>query len=304
MFTWPAQLRRYVIALAATDLIAAIATAPYALFHFNRVALYSLPANMAAMPLMGFAIVPFAVIALVLTPFGLDGWAWQAAAWWMELVVAIASGVSGLDGAVSTTAQWPQAAMLALTAGGLWLCLSRAPWRLAGLAALPAAALFVASDRPAVLFVSPTGLNAGIVAAGSDGGKALYVHSTRREKFAAQLWEEAAGLDPERARPLPLGDIYACDESGCAGEVRDKTTITTAFVTDKARLGEDCQRAELVVAFFPVSAEEWRQCKAFLIDRRSVWRRGAHAVWVERDGRLRVRTAHEARGDRPWTGGG
>ena len=41
-FTWPARLKRYAIGLAATDLIAAIATAPYALYHFNRVAIYSL----------------------------------------------------------------------------------------------------------------------------------------------------------------------------------------------------------------------------------------------------------------------
>ena len=35
----------------------------------------------------------------------------------------------------------------------------------------------------------------------------------------------------------------------------------------------------------------------------TVWRRGAHAVWIERDGKLRVKTANDARGDRPWTGG-
>jgi competence protein ComEC len=259
---------------------------------------------MAAMPVMGFCIVPFAVIALLLTPLGLDGWAWRAAAWWMEWVLSIASSVSGLDGAVSITAQWPQAAMLALTSGGLWLCLSRAPWRLAGFISIPIAALLVMNTRPPVLFVSATGTNAGIIAENEAGERALYVHAVRREKFAAHMWEEAAGFDPERERPQALSDIFECDESGCRGAVEDRASIIAAFVSEKPQLAEDCQRAALVVAFFPVNAEEWRGCRAFLIDRRSVWRRGAHAVWVERDGKLRVETASDVRGQRPWTGGG
>lgn len=301
--SWFGWLKRYTIALAVTDLIAAIATAPYALFHFNRVALYSLPANMAAMPLMGVFIVPFAVVALILTPFGIDGWAWIAAAWGMETVLAIATGVSGLDGAVSTTPQWPQSAMLALTAGGLWLCLSRSPWRLAGLAAIPLAWALVNAARPPVLFVSPTGLNAGVIAEDQTQGKSLFVHSTRREKFAASLWEEAAGLDPETHRPRPLNEFFQCDEGGCSGPVTDKETITGAFVVDEASLAEDCYRADLVIAFFPVSGALWSACQSRLIDRRSVWRDGAHAIWISADGELRVRTVNGERGDRPWAGG-
>ncbi|MCK5744837.1 MAG: hypothetical protein KAH44_01425, partial [Oricola sp.] len=153
--------------------------------------------------------------------------------------------------------------------------------------------------------VSPTGLNAGIIApGGEDGGPALYVHSTRREKFAAQLWEEAAGMDPERAAPQPMSAILACDETGCSGDVADRAAVIAAFTSDKASLAEDCRRADIVVAFFPASPEDWRACRAFLIDRRSAWRRGAHAVWIERDGRLTVRNANEIRGDRQWTRGG
>ncbi|PQA85338.1 ComEC/Rec2 family competence protein [Hyphococcus luteus] len=303
-FSLFALIKRYAAGLAITDVIAALATAPYALFHFNRVALYSLPANIAAMPIMGFFVVPFAILALVLTPLGLDAWAWRAAAWWMERILDIAGWVAGLQGAVSVTAQWPLSAMLALSAGGLWLCLSRAPWRLAGLAAIPVAALFVAGARPPVLFVSPTGLNAGVIAGKGEGAPALFVHSRRRERFAASLWEEAAGLDPEKARPERMTEILACDEGGCQGAVEDRSAVIAAFTQDKISLAEDCGRADLVVAFFPASPEDWRACKAYLIDRRSVWRRGAHAVWTSRNGDLVVKTANEIRGDRPWTRGG
>ena len=38
-----------------------------------------------------------------------------------------------------------------------------------------------------------------------------------------------------------------------------------------------------------------------VIDRFDVWRHSAHAVFVDRDGTLRVVTARSLQGDRPWT---
>ena len=298
-FDWPARLKRYGVGLAMTDLIAAVATAPYALYHFNRAALYSLPANVAAMPLMGFWIVPAAVGALLLAPIGLDGWAWRLSAAGMEVVLAIATEVSSWRGAVSVTPQWPLSALLALTFGGLWLCLSRSPWRLAGLAALPAAFFLIANARPPTLFVAPSGLNAGVVLNHEDK-REIAVFSTRRDRFAATVWTEAAGLDPVRAEPAPMKEVFSCDDAGCAGALTDGPKIS--FIRNRAALDEDCARADLVVAFFPASSVDWSACRAVLIDRRSVWRDGAHAVWVEDGGAFRIETAKDNRGERPWTG--
>ena len=298
-FDWPARLKRYGVGLAMTDLIAAVATAPYALYHFNRAALYSLPANVAAMPLMGFWIVPAAVGALLLAPLGLDGWAWRLSAAGMEVVLAIATEVSSWRGAVSVTPQWPLSALLALTFGGLWLCLARAPWRLAGLAALPAAVILIANARPPTLFVASSGLNAGIVLNHEDV-REIAVFSTRRDRFAATVWTEAAGLDPMRAPPIGMEDVFSCDAVGCAGA--PFYGLSVSFIRSRAALDEDCARADLVVAFFPASGADWSACRAVLIDRRSVWREGAHAVWIEADGAVRIETAKDNRGQRPWTG--
>ena len=304
-FEWPARVRRYAVGLAATDTIAALATAPYALYHFNRVALYSLPANMAAMPLMGFWIMPAAVLALLLTPFGLDAWAWRLSAAGMETTLAIASEVAGWRGAVSATPQWPLGAMLVLTFGGLWLCLSQAPWRLAGLAAIPAAALMIASVQPPTAFVASSGRNAGLILPAAESrddeiNQRLAMYSTRRDRFAATMWTEAAGFDPARIKPLKMRDIFPCDARGCA--VILPSGVKMSFVEDRAALDEDCARADVVVAFFPASPADWRACDAVLIDRRSVWRRGAHTVRIDEAGAVTVRTADDVRGARPWTG--
>ncbi len=310
-FTMAGRAKRYAAGLAATDLIAALATAPYALYHFNRAAVYSLPANIAAMPLMGFWIMPAAVAGLCLAPFGADVPAWRAAAAGMEVVLAIATEVSGWRGAVSVTPQWPLGALLVLTLGGLWLCLARAPWRLGGLAAVPLAATLTAGAPPADIYVAASGDNAGVVTRGVMGaalaeaprldgpGAAVAVYSTRRNAFAAAMWTEAAGLDPMRAPPEAMADRFSCDGSGCAGAL--PRGVVFSVIEARAALAEDCARADLVIAFFPVDEAARRACKADLIDRRAVWRRGAHAVSIDEEGALTIRNAMEFRGQRPWT---
>lgn len=298
-FTMPAQIKRYAAGLAATDVIAAVATAPYALYHFNRTAIYSLPANMAAMPLMGFWVVPAAVLALCLTPFGWDAWAWRFAALGMDTILAIASEVSSWQGAVSLTPQWPLSVLLVLTFGGLWLCLSRAPWRLGGLIALPASVGIVATANPPDVFVAASGTNAGFVVHDDKQG-ALVVYSTRRNKFASTMWTEAVGLDPMDVQPRSMDEVLTCDPSGCAGALPQG--LVASFIEGPQALSEDCARADVVVAFFPVSGSDWRACNALLIDRRSIWRRGAHALWISNGGDVVVKTAKDIRGRRPWTG--
>jgi competence protein ComEC len=297
-FTRLAWIKRYVVGLMVTDMIASIAVAPFALYHFNRVALYSLPANMLAMPLMAFCIIPAAVAALFLTPFGLDGLAWRGAAAGFDAVSSVAESVSSLPGSVSLTPQWPLAALLVLTFGGLWLCLARSPLRLAGLAGLPLAVIFIQAARVPDLYVAASGLNAAVVA--SHGATDIFAYTGRRDRFSLSVWGEAAGL-PEGTRAAPMDDLGACDRAGCVVALPDKGVVS--FLEDPAALAEECARADLVVAFFPVSQRVRRGCDAVLIDRRAIWEKGAHGVWLD-DGAARLKTVSQMRGVRPWTGAG
>lgn len=296
-FSAPARFKRYAWGLAATDLIAATATAPFALYHFNRVALYSLPANVLAMPLMAFWIIPAAIAALLLAPLGLDAWAWKLSAAGIEAVLAIASEVSSWPGSVSLTPQWPLAALLALVFGGLWLCLARSPLRLAGLLGIPAAALIVQGAPAPDVFIADSGLNAAVRS--PSGGKDIVAYSVRRDRFSVSVWREAAGVEPSAPSETRMRDAGACGSAGCVMTLPGRGVVS--FIEDPLALAEDCARADLVVAFFPTSGADWRACRATLIDRGSVWRRGAHAVWLEK-GDVKLRTVAETRGARPWTG--
>lgn len=294
-FSWPARFRRYAIGVGATDLVASTATSPFAVYHFNRVAIFSLPANLLAMPLMAFWIMPAAVGGLLLAPFGLDGVFWQIAAAGVDRVLDVGAGVSSWPNAVAHVPQWPTITLAFIVFGGLWLVLARSPLRFIGLAALPVAFLAAALTRAPDLFVASSGANAGIVV-NEMSDTFIAVYSSRRDRFSAGVWSEAIGVADTPGRPLNQNS--PCEEGGC---IATKKGHRIAIIEDSAFLSEDCARADLVIALFPASGRDWRACAAPLIDKRSVWRRGAHAVWLDNRGGIKIKSVADDRGRRPWS---
>lgn len=297
-FAWPAKVRRYFVGIIATDLIASTATSPFSLFHFSRVAVLGLPANIVAVPLTGFVIMPLSIAALALAPLGLDAPCWRLAGAGAELVLGVGRFVGGLPGAVATIPHWPPAALVVLSLGGLWLCLQSASWRWLGLAAVPIAALFVAAAPSPVLFLTADGDNAGAIVQ-TDQGRALAMFNPRKDKFEAEVFKEFVGLDPDATPTLPMRAIGRCDDAGCVVSVEGRGV---AISGDPMSLAADCARADLIVALYPVSRSD-RGCNAFIIDRRDAWNEGAHSLWFTRDGRTRVRSARDANNWRPWQAG-
>ena len=302
-FLWPARLRRYFVGIVATDLITAFAATPYCLYHFKRDAMFSLAGNVIAIPIMAFFVMPAAILALLLMPLGFDGFAWRLSALGVDAILAVGGWVADLPGAVVTFAQWPPAALGILTLGGLWLCLQKEAWRLGGLAAIPVAAIFIALAPAPSLFVSEDGSNVAAIVRDGEGAerhpRALALFNPRKDKFAARAWKEFSGLDWERVETRALSDFGSCDPAGCVAKI---DSATVAVSSDPLGLADDCARADLVVALYPVRSKSAASaCAATLIDRDAAWNNGAHAVWIK-GGKPRIRTVNDARGQRPWTG--
>lgn len=76
--------------LVVTSFVGGVSTAPFALYHFGRVAGLGLVANLAAMPVISLASAPLAAAALLAAPFGLEGPVLRAFGYSLELVLAIA----------------------------------------------------------------------------------------------------------------------------------------------------------------------------------------------------------------------
>jgi len=73
-----------------------VPTAPFALYHFDRLAGLGLIANLLAMPVISFVSAPSAALALLLTPFGLGYVGLRLFGYSLELVLMIAHLCAGI----------------------------------------------------------------------------------------------------------------------------------------------------------------------------------------------------------------
>ena len=275
----------YIGGICLTTVIASLATTPFALYHFNRVVHYALAANLVAVPLMGFWIMPWAVLAFVLLPFGLEGLALGPMGWGIDLVTVAAETVAGWPGAVHLLPSAPPAALGLVAFGGLWLCLWRHRWRWLGLPVVLLGPLLTVLVRPPDVLIDAEGKLAAV----RDATGQLHLTRKRSDGFTPESWLRRAGV------PTAADGGFHCDRIGCIAAV-DGTTI--AYVKDPRAIAEDCRHADIVVAAVPVRSA----CPSarLVVDRFDLWRRGAHAIWLD-GGAPRSLNAADVRGDRPWS---
>jgi len=290
-----AWLRLYVTGLFLSSTIATLATAPFSLFHFDRVALYGLVANLIAVPLTGVWVMPACLLVYLALPFGLAELPLRLLGWSVAVINRTAEIVAGWPGASLLLPAMPLWGLVVASLGGLWLCLWRRPWRLAGLLALAVGLASPFLVRTPDILVSGDARVLGV----ADPTGRLWLSSGRAQRFTTEEWLERRGQETAevwwRAPEDALAGWLACDTLGCRYE-RAGRAVALVFAGDA--LMEDCWSSDLVVATLPVR----RACPrgTAVIDRFDLWRGGTFAFWVEADG-IRWRSVADWRGERPWS---
>ena len=283
------------LGVALTTLIAGTATAPFAAYHFERVASYSLLGNLLAAPLVSAIIMPFGLLTLVLMPFGLEALPLYVMARGIEALLAASDFVAGLPGAELSAPPMTPLTLLMITAGMLWLCLWRRRWRLLGVPVIGLGLLLipVLNDLPDML-VAPDGRTVAV----RDEEGVLRVSGSRDDSYTIeQFFDEEPGPVPA-AEELRRG--VRCDALACL--LSGPKDVEVSHVLDVGAFPEDCGRAEIVVT----ALEAPRDCGALAIDAARLAAFGAHAVRIGGEpGRydFDVRTERSLF-PRPWQAGG
>ena len=291
----PRRGLRYLGGVGLTTLIAGSATAPFAIYHFNRFAVFGLAANLVAVPVTALWIMPWAVAAFLLMPLGLESLALAPMGLGIEVVIWVAETVAAWPGAVTLVPAMPVWGLAALGLGGLWLCLWRCPWRAWGLAGIAAGLVGVAVTAPPDVLVDGGGR---LMAVRSASG-AFAVSTRRTGRFNRGVWLRRVGQDADAPlwprQGFSADGRLVCDHLGCI--LRTKGHVV-ALVSRRQGLDEDCWIADVVVSTVPVR----RPCPAAktVIDRFDLWRQGGHALWLLENGGVRVESVNERRGRRPW----
>lgn len=278
--------------LAATSLIAGLATAPIAAYHFHRGAPLGLLANLVAMPAVSVLVMPFGVLALVLLPFGLE----QAALWPMGLgldwMFAVAATITAWTGDGALIGRVPLAAVMLLTAALLWAAIAVAPWRRLAVVPLLAGLGLATTAAAPDLLISTDG---GAVAVRGPDGR-LAVVAGDRSAFAVRSWL-AADADPRDAKAA-AAPPERCDDFGCVVPL-GRDGLVVAVVTRPLALVEDCGRATVIIA--PVARPPGCRAVRLYVDRTAM--RGDGGLVAMLDPSAPAGLAVTAAGDtgRPWS---
>jgi competence protein ComEC len=278
--------------VVVATVITTLGTAPFSIYHFHHLALYSPLANFVAVPLSAMWTLPFGVVSCLLMPFGLERLALVPMGWGIDATIWVAQHVAALPGDVWTMPRLPAMGLLLISLGGLWLCLWRGNWRWWGLVAIIAGFAGMTLTRPPDILVADSGRF--VAARAADGH--YFVAADKNEKIVRSFFASEIGEALEAWPAAGSGAQNGLDCSGalCRYAARSRQV---AIVTGKAALPVNCDGLDAIVA--QVSAGF--RCRSIVpvIDSIDSWRRGAVALWLEPGG-ITIESANESRGDRPW----
>ncbi|MCQ8242411.1 ComEC/Rec2 family competence protein [Rhizosaccharibacter radicis] len=297
------------MSLLTTSVFAGLASLPFAMFHFGRMQLYFVLANLLAVPITALWVMPAGLLSLLAMPVGAERLFLLPMGWGIEIVLWLARAVSSLPAASLAVPGMPAPGLVVLSAGLIGLCLFRRPfWRLASILPLVSGLCSPWMARPPDLLVSG---DARLIALRESGGGMVVNAMPGASALVLESWKRfwavtgRVGAIPDLAGAADI----ACDPAGCRIERRGRVVLlmlrrpggddddgARAEDADDERSAGACQGLSLLVA--PVPAGD--ACRGVpRIDRFTVWRQGSQAVWLSRDG-IELRDDRDFRGDRPW----
>lgn len=291
------KLGRVLLALILTGLAVEIALTPIALYHFHQAGLYGALANIVAIPLTTFVIMPLEGIALLLDLAGLGAPFWWLTGKALGLLLGLAHAAANAPGAVTMLPTMPTAAFALIVAGGLWLCLWRTRLRAFGIAPVVAGALWALATPAPDLLVTGDGRHLALRTA--TGGFAIL--RGRAGDYVRDMLSETAGSETDLV-DLDALPGAACSADLCSAEIaRDGVTwrilaTRTRHLVDFAPLRKACAEADIVVS------DRWlpRTCvpRWLKADRALLARNGGLAITLGQS--PTIATVADRVGGHPW----
>lgn len=279
----------YAAGLSMTSVVAGLATALFTAWHFQQVSPLGLVANLAAMPVVSVAVMPMAVLAALMMPFGLDAAPLWAMGQGIAAMNAIALWLAG-HSAFDATGAIPLAAVLTLTAALAVLTMADSALRWFSLPLLGLGiGLLAARDLPDA-FVSE---DAVLVAMRLDDGR-IALNRPRPRAFTADNWRRAFG-GGAMVGPGKDGG-FSCSDGLCLARRGDGAAL--AHAADAAVARPACGVAALIVIADATAENPCGAGEAAVITARDLARRGRAEVRFA-DGAAHIRHA-TAEPYRPW----
>jgi len=295
---------RNIGALLLTGLVVEAALLPISLYHFQKAGVYGAVANIVAIPLTTFVIMPLEAAALLFDTVGAGTAFWWATRVTLDLLLWIARTTAALPGAVAPLPAMPGGAYALMIVGGLWVALWRTRWRRLGGVPLLCGMLWAVATPAPDLLVTGDGRH---VAVRTQGGEVALLRD-RTGDYTADMMAQGGGAT---GLPVLWSDQRdaRCSRDLCLATrtigARRWTILATRspYALPLDALSQACAAADIVIS------DRWlpRRChpRWLRLDRTTFARTGGVAVtfgtgtlWSA--GHAAVRTVRQPGDAHPW----
>jgi len=287
---------RALLGIVATGLAVEIALMPLALYHFHRSGLYGVAANIIAIPLTTFVIMPLEASALFLDIAGWGRPLWFLCGAAIDGLLKLAHAVSSARGAVALMPSMPGWAFAAMVGGGIWLCLWTSRVRLLGLFPIAIGAIAAWLAPSPDLLVTGDGRHLAVVEKGTP-----LILRDRAGDYVRSLFAEASGFDGD---PDILDGQRAsdCSHDACVALLRKGGAEWRLLATRSAqRIDWDTITAACGAADIVVSDRRLpRGCtpRWLKLDSQALRRTGGLAIYL--GSKPRIDSVADQVGAHPW----
>ncbi len=197
------KLWGYFVSILTSSLIASFATAPYTIYHFNYLSVGGIIANLVAIPLTTFIILPLGVVSTILMPINLSAIPSSLMSYAISLLVNLSAKIAALPYSSIAVHKLSDTSLFVITFGFLFLTLWQKKWRVIGVPIIVLGVLLgFANNTPDIL------MNEKMVAV-RGGDKNLYFLTKQRRNFINKTWVAQNGQ-----REIYLYTQHNSDDNG------------------------------------------------------------------------------------------
>ncbi|MGN1063483.1 MAG: ComEC/Rec2 family competence protein [Alphaproteobacteria bacterium] len=263
------------VGMVCVGLLASVATAPYAAYHYNQYATYSILGNLATEFLFSFAIMPLLLVAVLLMPLGWDAPFLKGAGYCLDKITDICRWITTLPYADVTVPAFDGWGLALVSTGLILIFFFTTKVRWIGLVfVLCAIGSFLTVPKPDVII--------------ADGGKAyamrrsdglLQISNPTVMSIATDVWLKRNGQNPKFYDFPPLTD--------------------KAVIIKSKKIAFDslaCADADLSV----LSSYGLGDCPTPVLYPADLHNGKTYMIFVENN-RIRIECVTDILGDRPWT---
>lgn len=265
---WLAKLWHVFLITGITTIVAELAVAPFALFHFQATPTIGLGANLMVVPVFSLVIMPLALISLILMPIGLDTLTLPALGEALDYVLSVAHWFGNLSFGVYHLPQQSSVFLLLTSFAFLIFLVVRGRARVGAVFLFLGLALLFVEPSRTMLLLDNAG---GVVAERWASEKGFSIAGGRRGGFRDANWARYWGVSPdaEVGKLDRRCDIDACLTSWDTGEYLAK-------VKSLSGLRQSCAHATIVIV-----PKRWhRYCRgsALVITEEELQKRGPAGI--------------------------